>query len=503
MKHQMFDYLRDTGSPSDPVLESGSVSRSRSELAEQVRTLASQLKAMKVSSVALYADNGIEWVLSDLACQLAELTIVPLPLFFSDEQVLHAISSSAVDAVIADRELPAALSNAEPVDIEKVPSFDHLVSSAIKVYRLNSRDKALLPSGTQKISFTSGTTGKPKGVCLSADQQVTLANSLVSVIGIEKPKHLCVLPLSTLLENLAGVYAPLIAGGTVIAPSLADVGLAGSSGLDMGKLLRCIERHQPNSLILVPEILNALTLAAGAGWQAPRSLRFVAVGGGKVSPELLANARDAGLPAYEGYGLSECSSVVSLNVPADDQIGSVGRPLPHVSVTTDDGEIVVTGSTFLGYANQPHSWGADCVHTGDIGHLGDDGFLHVEGRIKHQFITSFGRNLSPEWVESELLAAPTLQQAVVVGDDRPYCVALVYPRDPSTSDREIAGWIDNVNLTLPDYARIVEWYRLPTALNVHDGLLTENGRPKRSNIELTYQLAIGDLYEIRKEVSSL
>ena len=498
MKRQMFDYVRDTGSPSDLVLESGGVRLSRSRLAEQVQTLASQLQAMKVSRVALYADNGIAWVLSDLACQHAELTIVPLPLFFSDEQVLHAISSSAVDAVIADRELPAAL-----FKVELAPAFDHLVTSGVKVYRLNSREKALLPSGTQKITFTSGTTGKPKGVCLSADQQVTLANSLVSVIDVGKPKHLCVLPLSTLLENLAGVYATLMAGGTVNAPSLADVGLAGSSGLDMSKLLACIERHQPNSLILVPEILNALTLAASAGWQPPRSLQFVAVGGGKVSPELLINARDAGLPAYEGYGLSECSSVVSLNVPDDDQIGSVGRPLPHVSVTTRNGEIVVTGSTFLGYANQPDSWGGDCVHTGDIGHMGDDGFLHVEGRIKHQFITSFGRNLSPEWVESELLAGPMLQQAVVVGDDRPYCVALVYPRDPSIRDRDIAGWINKVNLTLPDYARIVEWYRLPTALNVHDELLTENGRPKRTNIELAYQLAIGDLYEIRKEVSSL
>ena len=102
-----------------------------------------------------------------------------------------------------------------------------------------------------------------------------------------------------------------------------------------------------------------------------------------------------------------------------------------------------------------------------------------------------------------MLVGPLLQQAVVVGDDRPYCVALIYPRDAAASDQDIQNWINTLNIKLPDYARIANWYRLPTALNTRDGLLTENGRPKRNNIEQTYQSAIGDLYETRQEVSSL
>jgi long-subunit acyl-CoA synthetase (AMP-forming) len=419
-------------------------------------------------------------------------------LFFSIEQLRHAISNSGVEAVIADRKLEDAVTDATQTDLP-----NSVVAGAARIYQLRAPQRALLPSATQKNTFTSGTTGTPKGVCLSAEQQTTLAQSLASVIDIDQPTHLCVLPLSTLLENLAGVYAPLLAGGTVVAPPLAEVGLSGSSGLDIHKLLACIELHQPDSLILVPEILNALALAAAAGWQAPQSLQFVAVGGGKVSPELLQRARAAGLPAYEGYGLSECASVVCLNVPRRDRVGSVGCPLPHVTVTTIDGEIVVQGSTFLGYANQPESWGHDSVSTGDIGHIADDGFVHVDGRIKHQLITSFGRNLSPEWVESELLAGPLLQQAVVIGDDRPYCVALIYPRNASSSDQAIADWVNKLNLTLPDYAQIAGWYRLPKPLTSSDRLLTENGRPKRANIEQTYRLAIGDLYEIHKEVSNL
>lgn len=472
--------LRRAGSSRGVALESGETRLSRAELCDRAENLASKLRRRNVSTVALYLDNGIEWIISDLACQLAALSLVPLPLFFSDAQRRHALDSSRADAIIGAR------------GIELRPGAAH--GAPVK--------PAMLPPGTQKITFTSGTTGTPKGVCLSASQQLTVANTLASVIDIDKPRHLCVLPLSTLLENLAGVYAPLLAGGTVIAPPLADAGLAGSSGLDVGKLLACINRCEPNTLILVPEMLNALALAAGAGWRPPPSLRFVAVGGGKVSPALLRRARKAGIPAFEGYGLSECASVVSLNVPAADEVGAVGRPLPHVELATRNGEIVVRGSVFLGYVNQPESWGADCVCTGDLGHIDRDGFLHVDGRRKDQIITSYGRNLSPEWVESELLAGPLLRQAVVVGDDRPYCVALVYPRTATRSDREIAGWIDRVNAGLPDYARIADWYRLPKALGRHDGLLTGNGRPRRSRIAHRYQFAIDSLYETCQEAFS-
>lgn len=498
MNSRLTRLLRDAGAPNDVVLESGAIALTRAALLAEAGRIASRLKASGTSCVALLADNGIEWVLVDLACQLASITIVPLPLFFSREQLQHAIESSAADTLIADRQHGGLLPGSQHVE-----DLDSRYCLTLSVYRQTSIECARLPSHTQKITFTSGTTGTPKGICLSADQQLALAGSLASAIDVDRPRHLCLLPLSTLLENLAGVYAPLLAGGTIVAPALADVGLTGSSGLRIGTLLGSIDKQRPDSLILVPEMLDALTAATQAGWQPPPSLKFVAVGGGKVSPELLRRARSAGLPAYEGYGLSECSSVVSLNVPADDRVGTVGKPLPHVQLEVIDGEIVVRGCTFLGYANQPDSWNLDCVHTGDIGHIDDDGFLHVDGRLKNQIITSYGRNLSPEWVESELLAGALLKQAVVVGDDRPYCVALIYPRDPSSSDADIERSISAANRRLPDYARIEKWLRLAQPLSSAAGLLTENGRPRRRNIEQAYQLAIGDLYEIHKEVSSL
>ena len=471
--------ISQAGAATDIVLQSGAKAVSRSELLLAVEGLAEQLRSLNVKSVALYADNGIDWILTDLACRVLGIRIVPVPLFFSAAQIKHTISSSGATALISDQQNVENLIGA---------TVGQAFCGMTSLYTLEASEPVALPEGTQKITFTSGTTGSPKGVCLSAEQQAAVATAIAAAASKDNPKHLCVLPLSTLLENLAGVYAPLLSGGSVNAPSLADVGLAGSSGLDIKQFLHCITEHQPNTMILVPEMLNALTEATECGWRPPSSLHFVAVGGGKVSPELLRRARAAGLPAYEGYGLSECASVVTLNVPGADHIGSVGQPLPHVSVQIEQGEIVVRGSEFLGYAGQPDSWNAEPLRTGDLGHIDDDGFVFVSGRAKNQLISSFGRNISPEWVESELLAGSLLQQVVVIGDARPYCVALVEPRNAATTDTDIDAWIRSVNQKLPDYARVVDWHRVTA--------------PQRATIESDYSVEIEKMYATKAEASN-
>lgn len=479
-----------SGPASQLVLQSGKETVTRTELLLRVEGLARRLREQELRCVALYADNGIDWVLTDLACQVLGIRIVPVPLFFSLDQIKHTLASSGADALITDQSNVTEL-----LDEMRITEPACTLPGAISLYPLQTRQYPQLPAGTQKITFTSGTTGAPKGVCLSAEQQLAVATAVASAATDGEPRHLCILPLSTLLENLAGIYAPLLAGGTVVVPPLADVGLAGSSGLDGKQLLACITEVRPTTLILVPEILNAITAAAESGWRPPSSLHFVAVGGGKVSAELVRRARLAGVPAFEGYGLSECASVVTLNVPGADRPGSVGRPLPHVNVAIDQGEIVVSGSTFLGYTDQPQTWASAPVRTGDIGHIDDDGFVYVSGRAKNQLITSFGRNVSPEWVESELTAGSLLQQAVVVGDARPFCVALVYPHDAATPNAEIDAWIRSTNQRLPDYARVIDWQRLPAAI-------AGNGMPKRSAIESQYHTLIEQMYASNLEASN-
>jgi len=234
--------------------------------------------------------------------------------------------------------------------------------------------------------------------------------------------------------------------------------------------------------------------AAQAGWTPPPSLAFVAVGGSKVSESLLLEAHALGIPAFEGYGLSECASVVSVNVPGDARPGSCGRPLHHLEVVLEDGEILVRGNAMLGYVGEPASWEGDTVRTGDLGFLDDDGYLFINGRRKNLLISSYGRNINPEWVESELLAQAPLAECVVFGDAQPYCVALLSPRNADTNDRTIQQAIDRCNSSLPDYARIRRWHRLEQPLSACGDLMTENGRPKRQAIMSHFQGAIESLY---------
>ena len=178
-------------------------------------------------------------------------------------------------------------------------------------------------------------------------------------------------------------------------------------GPDVARLLGCVTTARPDSLILVPELLRLLVAAAERGWPAPSSLRFVAVGGASVAVELLERAAAVGLPVFEGYGLSECASVVCLNTPESRRPGSVGRPLPHARVRVGDGgQLMVSGVTMRGYLGDRRARRASEWATGDLGEIDADGYVYVRGRLGNMYITSFGRNVAPEWVEREIALEP-------------------------------------------------------------------------------------------------
>lgn len=477
------------------VLSDGSNSVSGSELFADARTLAAKLKDANLTRIGLFAGNSLGWVTVDLACLIGGVCVVPIPTFFSDKQRDHLVETCALQAVAVgnDSVFPGA-------------RIDSLVGTAAGIDFFlqqesdDSNHDLQLPEGTGKITFTSGSTGTPKGVCLSHSQLLRQAKTLANVVAIETPRHLCVLPLSTLLENVAGLYAPLFVGGEVVIPSQEELGFRGSILADPQKLLQSISLIQPQSMILIPQLLQFLVSAISQGWEAPPSLRFVAVGGGKVSKKLLKAAHHAGIPVFEGYGLSECASVVSLNALEAYSTGSCGRPLLGLEVTIEQGEIVVSGNSMLGYVNEPASWYPERIATGDLGFFDDAGFLHIEGRKKNLLISSYGRNISPEWVESELLANPIIKEVILLGDAKPYCVALVMPRKDLASDEsgmnsQLGEWIAKVNEGLPDYAQIRAWHLLTESLQQDPALMTDNGRLRRDAIASRFAEEIENLYE--------
>jgi long-subunit acyl-CoA synthetase (AMP-forming) len=351
-----------------------------------------------------------------------------------------------------------------------------------------------LPAGTAKVTYTSGTTGAPKGVCLSRAHIETVAHSLLEATGANADdRHLCLTPLSTLLENIGGVHVPLLAGACSFVLPLAEVGLSGASGLHVQTMMRALSTSQATSAILAPQMLAALVSAIESGIPTPTNLRFLAVGGAPVSRRLLERANAIGLPVFEGYGLSECASVVTLNAPGAHRPGSQGRPLPHQPVSiSSDGEVLVSGLVFLGYLG--HAQITTPWPTGDLGYLDDDGFLHLRGRRKDQFITSFGRNVAPDWVEGELTAHPAIAQAAVFGEARPFNVA-VLTTTPGASDEAIGLAIADTNARLPDYARIAQWFTGTEPFGVANGQLTTNGRIRRAAIHAAYQSKIESFYQ--------
>jgi len=341
-----------------------------------------------------------------------------------------------------------------------------------------------MPPGTAKITFTSGTTGTPKGVCLGARAIRRVAAGLMHAtepLGIRR--HLCALPFAVLLENIAGLIAPLARGATCITLPLHELGLSGSCAFDAARFHAAVTRHQPHSVILLPQMLRAwVDHLAQCGQRAPLSLKLVAVGGAAVGIKLIRAARALGIPAYEGYGLSESASVQTLNLPEADCPGSAGRPLPHARVrVAADGEIEIAGSLFGGYLGDPTpppAWWP----TGDLGGIDPDGFVHIHGRKKHVLVTAFGRNVSPEWVETSLRSESAVAQAVVFGDAEPVLSAVLWPAQPATPDIVLQSAVVSANAGLPDYARVQRWTRARAAFGPESGFATVNGRPNRAAI---------------------
>jgi long-subunit acyl-CoA synthetase (AMP-forming) len=362
-------------------------------------------------------------------------------------------------------------------------------------------------SEVQKITYTSGTTSEPKGVCLSTDQQWSVAQSLEQALrSLQIKKHLNVLPLSVLLENIAGVYTALACGADNTCVPLSEVGLYGSSNFDADACITAIEKYQAESIILLPQMLQAIV--AKSTKQDPRlkSLKFVAVGGGKTPVALIKTAKSMGIPVYEGYGLSECASVVALNTPENERIGSVGKVLSNRNVrASKDGEIEVKNVDLPHYLDNPagltetltstpSSADGEWLPTGDLGHLDDEGFLYLDGRKKNVLITSFGRNISPEWPESLLLGSGLFKQAIVIGDGQSQLSALLVTSKDDVSDEAIQLAITSVNQDLPDYAQIGPWMLADEPFSPKNGLATANGRLKRDLIKNKFNNQIELLY---------
>jgi len=477
--------------PEAIAIEGDSISLSYSALLAEVDKLAQQFSDSGYRCLGLMLDNGPAWAVADLAATVAGITLIPIPAFFTPEQALHALNDAQADGVITDHSASALL---PPSQLRPLP---RIAGQSVWLARLeHATDHAVDLNDSAKITYTSGTTAAPKGVCLSLAAMEEVAGSLCCAIDVTaQDRHLCLLPLAVLLENIGGIYTPLLGGATCVIPSLQQVGLLGAAGLDPHKMIEAINTNRASSVILLPQMLQALVAMVAAGVPCPESLRFIAVGGAPVSSRLLEQAAQLKLPVFEGYGLSECASVVAVNTPDLNRPGSVGQVLPHIEIDfAEDGEILLRGRLFNGYLNNDQSHDNDWYASGDLGYLDDHGYLYLTGRKKNCFITSFGRNVAPEWVERELIQAPVIVQAVVFGEARPFNTAIITAAANADS-ATIEAAINDANQLLPDYAQVSAWISSDEPFSIANKLFTATGRPRREAIWDHYGERLNALYE--------
>lgn len=411
--------------PQKPAFCEGDAALSWRGLAERVAALAEVLAAdgQPTEVVALTGGNSLSWVVGFLAAQAAGKTLVPIPAFFSAEQAQAVLQDAGAVRVLTsdDSPLPPAVSGLPQVAVgQAVGSFE-----GDKLGNLDSL-AGLGDQPTRLIIYTSGSTGRPKGVRLTSGQVDWTAERLAELAGVGAgDRYLSLLPLSMLLETICAVMIPVLVGGqSVLASTVAREVVRGSAA-DLASLF---EAEQPSMSLMVPQLLGLYTKQLiTRGLAPPKSLRFVAVGGAPLAPGLAQAARQVGLPIFEGYGLSECASVVAVNRPGSSAdaapadavpAGQVGLPLPGLTVTIDQGEIVVEGPNVMdGYLHGAEA--GPVWRTGDMGALDDQGRLTIFGRKDNLLVTPTGRNISPEWIEAMLGADPRLAAAclLLVPDD--------------------------------------------------------------------------------------
>jgi long-chain acyl-CoA synthetase len=428
---------------------------------------------------------------------------------------------------------------------------------------VDERSRELQPGAVATIVYTSGTTGPPKGTMITHENVAETIRSLTSVVSVgPSDRFLSFLPLSHIAERCTSHLGQIISGGeTWFARSLAT-------------LAEDLRACRPTVFFAVPRVWEKLQQAVQAELaQSPRPVRaqadcmldlgraVVAAGEGMrhplpwgerlayealdrtlgarirrqmgldrgrtyvsaaapVDPDMLRWFHALGVPIAEVYGQTEGCGPTTMNRPGRIRIGTVGEALPGIDVRiAGDGEVLVRGPNVCAGYWQDHEATAALIpdgwmHSGDLGTL-DDGYLRIVGRKKDLIVTSSGKNIAPQDMETRLQAEPFISQAVVVGDGRKYLTALVaLERDVveaaisghdghvatemlathPLADREIAGAVDRLNAERAPAERIKAWRILPRELTVAGGELTPTLKVKRAVVMATFNDLIEEMY---------
>ena len=425
------------------------------------------------------------------------------------------------------------------------------------------RASAVRPDDAAALLYTSGTTGEPKGVELTHAAFVFQVDAVVELFGIgPADEQLLFLPIAHVFGRILVVAAMRVGAVTAIASSML-------SALDeaeevrptyLGTVPRLLEKLQQAVLARVAEAGRAQEkifewamsvgrrgiALRGAGRPVPLGLevqlryadklvfqkirarlggrlRFAISGAAPIDAALCEWLQAMGILVLEGYGLTETTAAATLNHPQAYRFGSVGRALPGVELRIEggaEGEVLVRGPNVMrGYWHRAAETAAHLddqgwLHTGDVGTVDDEGYLRITDRKKDLLVTAGGKNVAPQRIEALLAATPTIQRAIVLGDRRPYLVALIVPdfeairalsdhwrasdaatlaRDPQVRARVQAD-VDAVNARLGPFETVKRFALLTRDLRLEEGELTPTLKVRRRVVEVRHRAAVDAMY---------
>lgn len=491
------------------------------ELSQRVLRFALALRRLGVQRgdrVAILSENRPEWAVTDFACLGIGVTDVPIYPTLPAGQIRYILNDSGSVAIAVSSQ--AQLAKILEIRAE-VPGLKHIISfdadakgpGVIPIAELlatgataeasgegkNFRQEAMQtrPDDLATIIYTSGTTGDPKGVMLTHNNIYSNVADAMPTLEIgPTDSTLSFLPLSHIFERMAGHYATFNAGATIAYAESIDTLVVNLGEIKPTIVMsvprvyekiyarvlenalvspikkriffwakrvgeRCAElmldgKPIPGGLNLQYAIAKKLVfskLVARVGGR----LHYFLSGGAPLPADIAKFFFAAGLPIYEGYGLTETSPVITVNNPRKVRLGTVGPIIPNVTVRINpDGEIVVKGPNVMkGYYNKPEAT-AEAIdaegwfHTGDIGEISADGFLKITDRKKDLIVTAGGKKIAPQPIEGMAKKSKFVSNAVMLGDKRKFAIMLVVPQY-----EHLEPWAKGLNMHYKDHRELI------------------------------------------------
>ena len=545
------------------------------EMADTVLELAAGLVALGVESgdrIALFSGTRMEFTLLDYAIWASGCATVTIYETSSAEQVQWIVGDSDSVVLVCETEamkgifdeVAASLPECRELLVIESGAFDRLRSLATDETRAEvaRRIEAIAHDALATLVYTSGTTGRPKGCVISHGNFTWTARQIEARLPefwVGDQRQLMFLPLAHIFARI--VQVTCVAGGITIGYSAGIPHLTDEFPVFRPTWIFAVPRvfekiyngakakaHADGKGAIFDRAANvAIDYSKGTEGSGPGLAtkmqhalfdklvygKLRAVFGGELVYAISGAAalgarlghffRGIGLTPLEGYGLTETTAASSVNAPTALRIGTVGRPLPGVSIRiADDGEILIKGGhIFQGYWKneaatnavvEPAGW----FRSGDVGTLDDDGFLSITGRKKEIIVTAAGKNVAPAVLEDRLRAHSIVSQCLVIGDAKPFIAALVtidednlpaWATANGKEDDDLAALIDDPDLIGAVQAGIddankavsraesIRTFRiLPRDLTIEGGELTPTLKLKRSVVAEEYAAVIEDIY---------